>query len=184
DVLGRLVGLVTNVDQVHVPLGNVTGAEHGFADPPLQSAPKAGAEQDNREQRRLARLDERERLEELIQRTKPAWQGDETLRVLDEHHLPNEEEVEGDQFVVIDELVGRLLVGYDNVQPDRGSASLARTAIGCLHDPGSAACNNAEAASNQCSRGLSRELIVLMRWGSARGSEKRHRRTEAGHCFE
>ena len=50
--------------------------------------------QDHREVVDLAGLDERQRLEQLVERAEPAGKDDEALRVLHEHRLAHEEVAE------------------------------------------------------------------------------------------
>ena len=60
-------------------------------DPVQQPLPVRAADEDDREADHLVRLDEGQRLEELVERAEPAGQHDEPLGVLHEHRLAGEE---------------------------------------------------------------------------------------------
>ena len=64
--------------------------------------------QHDRELQDLARLNQRQRFGQLVERAETAGQHDEGVRVLEEQHLAHEEVVAGD--VAIEILVGKLLV--------------------------------------------------------------------------
>ena len=57
----------------------------------LKRAPVGVPDQNNRKIGDLARLNQRERLEQLVERAKPAGQRDERVRVLEQQHLADEE---------------------------------------------------------------------------------------------
>ena len=65
--------------------------EHDRAHPVEQAFPVGRAEQHDREVLDLARLCERERLEQLVQRAKAAGKDDKAARVFHEHVLAHEE---------------------------------------------------------------------------------------------
>ena len=69
------------------------------ADPVEQARPVRRADQHDREVADLAGLDERERLEQLVERPEPAGQDDEAVGVLHEHRLAREEVAELDPEV-------------------------------------------------------------------------------------
>ena len=65
---------------------------------------------------------------------KPPGKSDDRARVADEHQLAGEEVVEGQADVDVG--VHALLVGEQDVEPDRGRAGLLGAAVGGLHRPG------------------------------------------------
>src|SRR5437870_5724992 len=65
------------------------------------STPVGGAEQDDREVMHLVRLDQRERLKELVHGAESSRKDEEGLRILDEHGFADEEEPEVDRHVDI-----------------------------------------------------------------------------------
>ncbi|CAM5733374.1 hypothetical protein SFUMM280S_04443 [Streptomyces fumanus] len=87
----RLVHVVGQVEQQQVLLGRLALRDQGVLQPVDESAPVLGAEQDDREAGHLLGLHQGEGLEELVQGAEAAGQDHEALRVLDEHHLPDEE---------------------------------------------------------------------------------------------
>ena len=62
--------------------------------PAHEAGPVVPAEEDHGELVDLAGLDQRERLEQLVERAEAAGKDDERVRVLDEHRLPHEEVAE------------------------------------------------------------------------------------------
>jgi len=79
--------------------------------------PVFGADQDHREVADLARLNERQRLEQLVEGAEATGEDGECVGVLDEHHLAGEEVPELD--AQIDVWVHRLLVRQLDVAADR-----------------------------------------------------------------
>ena len=95
----------------------------------------------------LARLNQRHRFEELIQRPEPAGEDSEAVGVFDEHRLPREEVAELDSE--IDVRIHRLLVRQFDVATDGQPAGLMAATVGCFHDPGPAAGDDGEALLRQ-----------------------------------
>ena len=92
-------------------------------------------------------LDQGQGFEQLVEGPEATGEDHEGLRVLDEHHLADEEVVELDSQV--DVLVEGLLEGQLDVAPDRKPPSFAGAAVGRLHDAGSASGDDGEAAPGQ-----------------------------------
>ena len=80
------------------------------------------------------RLDQRQRLEQLVQRAVAARRDHEGAGVADEHHLAGEEVAEAKPDVEIG--VRRLLARELDVAADRQRTGVARAAVGGLHQPG------------------------------------------------
>src|SRR5690606_15736938 len=120
--LHRLLDVVGEGDQPQVLLRDEAAVGDGVRDPVHQAAPVVRAEQHHREVRDLAGLDQGEGLEQLIERAEPAGQGDEALRVLEEHGLAGEEvpEVDAERYVLVQALLEREL----DPEPDRVAAGV------------------------------------------------------------
>ena len=101
------------------------------------------AVQHHREVLDLAGLDQRQRLEQLVERPEAAREDDEALGVLDEHDLAHEEVAE--LHAEVDVLVQALLEGQLDVAADGDAARLLRPAVGGLHDARAAAGDDREA---------------------------------------
>ena len=146
------------------------------AHPVEHPLPVGGPDEDHREVADLARLDQGQALEELVQRPEPARQDDERVGVLHEHRLPGEEVLELDAEVDVG--VEALLVGQLDVAPDRQAATLATAAIGRLHDPGPAAGDDREAVTGQPPGDPAGQLVVRGAWLHPGRAEDRHRRPD------
>ena len=94
--------------------------EHRVAQPVDEALPVRDAHQHDRELGHLARLRQRHRLEELVERAEAAGQHDEAVGVLEEHHLAREEVAEVDAEV--DVLVEAGLEGQLDAEPHRRAA--------------------------------------------------------------
>ena len=101
------------------------------AAPAVPVGPAGDVEQDHGRRLGLARLEQGQQLEALVEGAEPAGQHDEAVRLLQEHELAGEEVAHLDQLGVLgDEPVGPLLVGEPDVHPDR------LVAPGALHAGG------------------------------------------------
>ena len=91
-------------------------------DEPLPSLPEGAAghvEQHHRGGLGLARLEEGQQFEALVEGPEPAGQDDEAVGLLQQHELAGEEVPHLDEFGILgDEPVGPLLVGQADVDPD------------------------------------------------------------------
>ena len=105
--------------------------QDGVAQPADQAAPVVDAEQHDREAGHLAGLDQRQRLEELVEGADAAGQHHEALGVLHEHRLAGEEVAEVDPAV--DPLVEAGLEGQLDAEADAQAAGLAGALVGRLH---------------------------------------------------
>ncbi len=105
------------------------------------------SDQDDGELAHLVGLDQRERLEQLVERAEPAGEEDESLRSLHQHHLAGVEVAEGEGEV--EKPVGLLLVRELDVEADREAPGLLRASVGCLHHAGAAAGDHREAGLGQ-----------------------------------
>src|SRR6266581_4544995 len=91
--LARAVG---DVQQVEILGGDLALPRDAVAQPPGEPLPVLQAEQDDREVFHLARLDQRERFEQLVHRAVTTRKHDEGGRILHEHRLADEEVAEVD----------------------------------------------------------------------------------------
>ena len=82
-----------------IQLADRARREHRVAHPVQQPGPVRPADQDDRELPHLAGLDQRQRLEQLVERAETAGQDDEAVGVLHEHDLAGEEVAELDAEV-------------------------------------------------------------------------------------
>src|SRR5918994_5316777 len=149
---------------------DVALAEHALAHPVHEPAPVVGPDEDHRELGDLARLDERERLPELVHRPVAAGEDDEAAGVADEHDLAREEVVELERDVAV--AVPALLERQLDVEAYRQRLGLTRAAVGGLHDPGAAAGDDREATLADEAGGLAGELVVRIVGGRARRAEE------------
>src|SRR5205807_8768739 len=110
------------LDQLQVERRDRRAREHLVRDPVEQPGPEVTIDEHEREVADLGRLDQRERLKQLVERSVATWEHDERVRVADEHHLAREEvmEVETEIEIVVWQLLERQL----DVEPHRRRASL------------------------------------------------------------
>src|SRR5918999_2405376 len=153
--LGRVVG---DRDQVHVVRRDLALGEHPVAQPLEQVAPVARPYEDDGEVPDLAGLDERERLEQLVEPADPAGEDHEPARVADEHDLAGEEvvELERDVELPVEVLLERQL----DAKPNRQRAGVARAAVGGLHHTGPAAGDDGHARRAHQPRRLARQGVL------------------------
>ena len=95
----------------------------------------------------LPGLDERQRLEELVERAEAAGERDERLRPQEEVHLPEGEVVEVDAEAGRDVRVRDLLVREDDVEAEALGPDVEGAAVGRLHDARTAARHDDEVAA-------------------------------------
>src|SRR6266496_4969845 len=105
----------------------------------------------------LSRLHQRQRLEELFERSVAPQEGEERGGELDEHVLADEEVGEDELPVEVD--IRLLLARQADVQPDRDPAPFAAAAVGGFHDPGPAARDDVESFQREVPRRLAREPV-------------------------
>ena len=105
-----------------------------MAAPHPDPLPELAPEQQHRDRLDLARLDQRQQLEQLVERPEPARKRGERAGVEQEVHLPEREIVELHRQRRRDIWVRRLLVRQDDVQSDRFGADVVCAAIGGFHD--------------------------------------------------
>ena len=91
DVLRDLLRIVRDEHQIHVLPRDLPARQHRAANPLQKAAPVARIEEHHGEVADLARLNEGQRLEELVHRPEAAGEDDEGTRVLHEHRLAHEE---------------------------------------------------------------------------------------------
>ena len=103
-MLGRGDGVVGQVEQLEVALRDRAGADERGADPVEQAVPEGRAEEDDGEGRGLPGLDQRQRLERLVEGAEAARKHDVALGRLHEADLAGVEVLEG---------VGEIDVGVD-----------------------------------------------------------------------
>src|SRR5215211_4750115 len=168
--VGRVVGHRQELD---VPRRDLPLPEQPLAHPVDQAAPVVTSDQHDREVEHLARLDQRERLEQLVERPEPTRQHHEAARVAHEHDLAREEVVEGQPE--LDVGVHALLEGQLDLEPDRERVPLERAAVGCLHRPRAAARDDREAGLPHPPGGLAREGVLGVALQRAGRAEDRHR---------
>src|SRR5450755_3538437 len=101
-----------------------------------QPGPELAAEQQDRPASGLAGLDQRERLEQLVERAEAAREAHQCDRAHQEVHLSQAEVVELEAQLGRDVRIRRLLVHQHDVQADAFAPDVERAAISCLHDAG------------------------------------------------
>ena len=143
-----------------------------------QAVPLPVAEQDHGEVPDRRGLDQREGLEQLIERPEATRGDDEGACVADEHHLAREEVAEAKPDVQVG--VQRLLTRELDVAADRQRSGVPRAAVGGLHQAGAAAGDDRVAGPSQARADLANERVVgVLAWRSRR-PEHRHRRPDVG----
>src|SRR4051794_8749391 len=172
DALDDLVEVVVHREAIQVLRRDHPARQRLLSQPADQAAPVARVDQADGELVHLAVLDQRERLEELVQRAEAAGQDHERVRVADEHDLAREEVVELQRGV--DVAVDVLLEGQLDVQPDRARADLMGAAVGRLHRARAAAGDHGEAGAAQPPADLPGQLVLGASGRRARRAEHRH----------
>ncbi len=153
-----------------------------LAHPVEEAVPVGVAHQDHREVPDLAGLDQRQRLEQLVEGPEAAGHDHERVRVLHEHRLAGEEVVELDRDVDI--WVEVLLVRQLDVAADRHAAGLVGPAVGGLHRARATARHDREPGVRELAADRSRELVRLGPLLDPRRPEHRDRRTDLGERLE
>src|SRR5436190_15789040 len=101
--------------------------------------PELGAEQDDRHAfAHLARLRQRQDLEQLVERAEATWEQHHRLGEVDEPEFTHEEVMKVDVKLATDEGIVELLVRDRDGEADVEPLGLGGTAIGSLHDAGTA----------------------------------------------
>src|SRR5437879_2571256 len=176
DHVAGLLDVVCDHHQVHVVGRDLALREHPAPDPLEQSAPVVGAEEDHREMDDAPRLDQSERFEELIESPESPWKDHESLRVLDEHRLADEEVMKLD--AEIDVLVEALFEWKLDIAAHGEAVPLARPPVGGLHDAGSAPGDDGETGAGELGGQLARGAVHGIGFAHSCGAEKRHRRAD------
>ena len=152
--------------------------QRALAQPGEQAVPLAVAQQHDREVADRAGLDQRERLEELVERAEAAGSDHEGARVAHEHDFAGEEVPEAQADVDVG--VEVLLAGQLDVAPDRQRPGVAGSEVRRLHQPRPAAGDDRVAGASQAARDRAHEGVVRMFARGARRAEHGHRPAHAG----
>ena len=105
----------------------------------------------------LPRLDERQRLEQLIHRAEPAGEDDKPFGGLHEHRLARVEVLEAQRDVAV--RVAGLLVRQHDAEADGEPAAVPRAAIRRLHHARATACDDREAGLRETASDLARGVV-------------------------
>src|SRR5690242_693727 len=153
-----LPGTVGDREQRQIGRGDLAFYGDPVAQPILEPAPVLYSGQDEGKVLDLARLDQRECLEELVHGAVTTGKDHERRRILDEHRLAHEKVAEVDRalHVGIQPLLERQL----DVTPDREAISLLRAPIRGLHDARPAAGDDREPFLREHPGGFHRLLVV------------------------
>ena len=124
------------------------------------------------------RLHQREHLEHLVERAKPAGKHNSARAVFDEHSLAHKEvtEVHAKVHVFVEPVLVRKL----DTQADRLAVGTRRSPVGRLHDAGTAAGDNRHAALGDLATDRARRLVERIGLGRAGAAEDGHCRTKLG----
>jgi hypothetical protein len=128
--------------------GEIDRLDHLLLDEEIQvdgAAPERLADDDDGQWRSLARLDQAECLEELIERPVSTREGHEGPRPQHEVELPQGEVAELKAELRCEVGVGRLLEGQGDVQPHRCGPDFVRAAVGRFHPARPSPCRDDEA---------------------------------------
>src|ERR1044071_3207331 len=167
DYLDDFGGRVGEVEHAVVVFVDVIRLEHRLFEPAEHAAPVVPAEEHDGEVPNLARLYQRERLEELVERAVAAGEDYEGVAVLDEHRLAHEEVLERYRARLV--RVRLLLERQLDVTADGDAARVERAAVRGLHDAGAAARYHGEARLGERGGRLLRGRVE----GVARGRARR-----------
>ena len=144
--------------------------------------PEFAPEQDQRKGADLAALNERGRLEQLIERTQTAGHDDIGARVFHEHDFADEEILKLD--TLIDIRVRRLLVRQDDIQAVGRPAGFVSAAVGGFHRAGTAAGKRREAGQRQFASHFAGQFIMWMPRFEAGRAKDGHRGAELAQPLE
>ena len=172
----HVLGLAHEAQQLEIAFVDLAAREHRLPQPAHQSGPLAVAEQDHREVADRRRLDQRQRLEHLVEGAVAAGRDHERTRVAHEHDLASEEVAEAKADVEV--RVEVLLVRELDVEPDRDRTHVARAAVRGFHQPRPAAGYHGESRAAYARPDLSYKRVVGVILGRARRAEHRDRRPE------
>ena len=136
-----------------------------------QLLPVVRIEEDDREVEHLVGLDQRERLEELVERAEAAGEDHEALCGLHEADLARVEVVERD--VDVEVRVRVLLVRQLDVEADREAAAFLRAAVRGLHHAGPAPGDHRPTRLREEATGLARGMVSGVVLSNPRGTEER-----------
>ena len=122
----------------------------------------------------LSRLDQGQRLEQLVECPEAAGEDHETLGRFHEHRLARVEVAEGELDVEVGVFV--LLVRQFDVEADREAAAFLRAAVCGLHHARAAAGHDGEASLGKAPADLAGLLVGGMTFVHPRRAEQRDRR--------
>jgi anti-anti-sigma factor len=183
DAVHGLGGIVGHGEEAQIVRGDHPLGQQRPVDPAEHRIPVRAAEKDDREVPDLASLDQRERLEELIERPEPAREDDESLGRLHEHRLAGIEVVK--RVRDIQERVRRLFVRELDVEADREAAGLLCSAVRRLHQPRPASGHHREPFPGETRSDLGGERAPAIGLGEPGGAEDRDGRPiDASHGLE
>jgi hypothetical protein len=120
----------------------VRGADHGLRTQEVEvdrASPPVLPDQHDRDRLDLARLHQRQRLEQLVERAEAAGEGDHRAGTQQEVEFPQCEVAKAQRQSRRAIAVGPLRHRQLDVQADRDASRFKRAAIGGFHDPGAAA---------------------------------------------
>src|SRR5215210_475477 len=89
-----LSGIISHTEQQEISSVDLAFTGHGAAQPFAKAAPVLLSKKNDRKMFDLAGLYQGQRFEQLVQCAVPAGKHDKCGSILDEHRLPNEEELE------------------------------------------------------------------------------------------
>ncbi len=130
----------------------------------------------------LAGLNQRERLERLVERPEAAGEDDERTGVLHEHRLSDEEVPEVDECV--DVRIGALFERQLDVAAYRAPAAHSSALVGRLHDPRAGTGHDGEAFECEQPRHLLGVHVLRILGVGSRGAEDRYTLLDAGERIE
>jgi hypothetical protein len=148
----------------------------------LKRAPVLGTYQHDRKVRDLSGLNQRQCLEELVERAKPTGEPDECIRVLEEED-PSDEEV-STRDGVVEIRVWQLLVGELDIAPHRPASGLACAPVHCFHETRAATGHRGESKLGHAPAHFTSHLVQRMRLAVARRTEHGYARPNEVECSE
>ena len=171
DVPHRRLDVVGEMQQIEVNRGDHPVGEQALGDPLDHRVPVVDVEEHDREVLDLPRLDQRQRLVQLVERAEAAGEDDEALRRADEAHLARIEVIERVRDVEV--RIRVLFVRQLDVEADREPVAFARASVRSLHHAAAAARDHRPPALGETPADGAGRLVGCASFLHARRAEER-----------
>lgn len=172
DDVDHFLWLVDDEESVGVFWGDRARLQHSIPEKVDHRGPEVTPHQDDRKINNLPGLDERRDLEEFIEGPETARHDHERIRVLDQHHLADEEVVEGDFQVQV--RIRGLFMGEFDRGGDRAATGFLRAPVRGFHDARATAGHHRESSLRDECGCLACQLVVRILFGESSRAKDRH----------